>query len=117
MAPDQYKFQMAIHDFQSARQKAGVPEILARIAGKSTHLLSYEEVAEKLRLHARTEGGVQHIPIDAIVGSVGRYSNFTRTFLPRRAGSALHSLHNGQRDALALLDAELRNDASTYPSN
>ncbi len=86
MSPDQYKFQMAIHDFQSARQRAAVQEILARFTGKSNQLLSYEEVAEKLKLHARTERGVQHIPVDAIVGSVGRNTDFTRTFLPRRAG-------------------------------
>ena len=86
MAPDQFKFQMAIQDFQSARQKAGIQEVLARITGKSTRLLSYEEVAEKLKLHARTERGIQQVPLDAIVGSVGRYTDFTRTFLPRRAG-------------------------------
>ena len=86
MAPDQYKFQMAIHDFQSARQKAGIQEVLARVTGKSAQLLSYEDVAEKLKLRARTERGIQHIPLDAIVGSVGRNTDFTRTFLPRRAG-------------------------------
>jgi len=86
MAPDQYKFQMAIHDFQAARQRAAVQEILARFTGKSAQLLSYEDVAEKLKLHARTDRGVQHIPLDAIVGSVGRNTEFTRTFLPRRAG-------------------------------
>ena len=69
MPADQYKFQMAIHDFQSARQKAAVQEILARVTGKSTELLSYEDVAEKLKLHVRTDRGVQHIPLDAIVGS------------------------------------------------
>ena len=84
--PDQYKFQMAIQDFQSARQKAAVQEILARVTGRSTQLLSYEEVAEKLKLRARMDRGVQHIPLDAIVGSVGRNTEFTRTFLPRRAG-------------------------------
>ena len=83
MQPDQYKFQMAIHDFQTARQRAAIQEILARVTGKSTQLLSYEDVAEKLKLHARTERGLQNIPLDAIVGSVGRYTDFTRTFLPR----------------------------------
>ena len=86
MQPDQYKFQMAIHDFQSARQRAAIQEILARVTGKSTQLLSYEDVAQKLKLHARTERGVQHIPLDAIIGSVGRNTDFTRTFLPRHAG-------------------------------
>ncbi|MDQ2690648.1 MAG: universal stress protein, partial [Chloroflexota bacterium] len=73
------------HDFQTARQRASIQEVLARITGKPTELLSYEEVAEKLKLHIRSEGGVQQIPLDAIVGSVGRYTDFTRTFLPRRA--------------------------------
>ena len=85
MPPDQYNFQRAIHDFQSARQKAAIQEVLSRITGKSTQLLSYDEVADKLKLRARTERGVQHIPVDAIVGSVGRDTDFTRAFLPRRA--------------------------------
>ena len=85
MQPNQYKLQMAIHDFHSARKRAAIQEILARITGRSTQLFSYEDVAQKLKLRIRTERGVQHIPLDAIVGSVGRYTDFTRTFLPRRA--------------------------------
>jgi nucleotide-binding universal stress UspA family protein len=85
MSPDPYKIQMAIQDFQSARQKAGMQEILARLRGKSNQLLSYDEVAEKLNLRARAESGTRTIPLDAIVGSVGRYTDFTRTFLPLRA--------------------------------
>jgi nucleotide-binding universal stress UspA family protein len=73
----------AIQDFQEARQRAAIQEILARITGKSNRLLSYDDVAEKLKLRARTERGVRIIPLDAIVGSVGRYTEFTRTFLPR----------------------------------
>jgi len=84
MSPSQFGIQSAIQDFQAARQRASVQEILARITGKSNQLLSYEEVAEKLKLRIRTERGVQHIPVDSIVGSVGRYTDFTRTFLPRR---------------------------------
>jgi len=84
MSPSQFGIQSAVQDFQAARQRASVQEILARFTGKSTQLLSYDEVAEKLKLRVRTERGVQHIPIDAIVGSVGRYTDFTRTFLPRR---------------------------------
>lgn len=85
MSPDSYKLHLAIQDFQAARQKAGMQEILARLRGKSNQLLSYDEVAEKLNLHARTERGTRMIPVDAIIGSVGRYTDFTRTFLPRRA--------------------------------
>lgn len=85
MSSNAFKYHAALHDFQSARQRAAVQEILARLTGKSTQLLSYDEVAEKLKLQVRTERGLQQIPLDAIVGSVGRYTDFTRTFLPRRA--------------------------------
>ncbi|MGE5641915.1 MAG: universal stress protein, partial [Byssovorax cruenta] len=84
MSSNRYNFQMAIHDFYSARQRASIQEILARLRGKPTELLSYDEVAEKLKLRVRTERGTQNIPVDSIVGSVGRYTDFTRTFLPRR---------------------------------
>jgi len=84
MSPNPIQFHAAIQDFQSARKKAAVQEILARITGKSAQLLSYDDVAEKLKLHIRTERGTKDIPLDAIVGSVGRYTDFTRTFLPRR---------------------------------
>ena len=77
-------FHSAVQDFYSARQRASIQEVLARITGKSTRLLSYDDVAEKLKLRARSDRGVKWIPIDAIVGSVSRYSDFTRTFLPRR---------------------------------
>ena len=85
MPPNSLKYRMAIQDFQSARQRAAVQGILSRFTGKSNQLLSYDDVAEKLRLRVRTERGIQQIPLDAIVGSVGRYSDFTRSFLPRRA--------------------------------
>ena len=84
MFPDGHRFSKAIDDFYSARQMAGIQEVLARLTGKSTELLSYEEVAEKLKLRIQFERGIKMIPLNAIVGSVGRYSEFTRTFLPRR---------------------------------
>jgi len=77
-------YSSAILDFREARQQAALQEVLARLTGKSNELLSYEEVARKLKLLARTERGVQMIPLNAIVGSVGRYNDFTRTFLPRQ---------------------------------
>jgi len=82
MTPSQFEFNRAIRDFQAARQKAAVQEVLARITGKSNRLLSYEEVAEKLKLRARTERGMRTVPLDSIVGSVGRTAEFSRAFLP-----------------------------------
>lgn len=78
-----HNYQTALHDFGDARAKASMQEVLARLTGKSNELLSYEEVAEKLKLSARSERGITEIPLKAIVGSVGRYTDFTRSFLPR----------------------------------
>lgn len=74
----------AVNDFYRLRNQATLKEIIARFSGKSTELLSYEEVRQKLRARKVVERGLQDIPLDAIVGSVGRYSDFTRDFLPRR---------------------------------
>ncbi len=82
MSYDPQKYRSALFDFRSARQRAALEEILARLTGKSNRLLSYEEVAQKLRLADRSDRGVRQIPLDKIVGSVGRYSDFTRSFLP-----------------------------------
>lgn len=45
-------------------------------------LLSFEDVQQKLRLNQNAYRGLQQVPLSQIVGSVGRYHDFTRTFLP-----------------------------------
>ena len=76
------KYITAIQDFRRARNQVFLKELLARFTGRSTELLSYEEVRQKLRGFASSEIGLEDIPLDAIVGSVGRYNDFTRDFLP-----------------------------------
>src|SRR5215217_9541335 len=77
-------YHLAVQDFQSAHLRGKLQGVLARITGRSNELLSYEEIASKLKLQGRSDKGIQMIPVDAIIGSVGRYTDFTRTFLPRR---------------------------------
>ncbi len=80
-----YNAPRTVQDFIDARRRAGREMILARLAGRSTDLLSYEDVRAKL--HAIESSGqvLREIPLDAVVGSVGRYSDFTRGFLPKRS--------------------------------
>jgi nucleotide-binding universal stress UspA family protein len=84
MTDNPLNYRDALQDFNNARRKAAMQEVLARLTGKSNELLSYEEVAKKLKLNVRTERGVHEIPVKAIVGSLGRYTEFTRSFLPRK---------------------------------
>lgn len=81
-------YRSAIQDFHDARQRAALQNVLARLTGQSTALLSYEDVYRKLRASGSAERGRQEIPLDAIIGSVGRYTDFTRTFLPRQETDA-----------------------------
>src|SRR5687767_10880439 len=76
-------FHSAIQDFHQARQRADLQTVLARLRGQSTALLSFDEVYRKLRASGSAERGRREIPLDAIIGSVGRYTDFTRSFLPR----------------------------------
>lgn len=45
-------------------------------------LLSFEEVRHKLKIRGQHYTGIKAIPIDEIAGSVGRYQEFNRAFLP-----------------------------------
>lgn len=74
----------AVQDFRRARRQAALEDIMGRLTGKSIGLLSYEEVRDKLKAHKAARRGLEEIPIDAIIGSVGRYTDFTRDFLPRQ---------------------------------
>ena len=75
----------AIEDFHRARRKAMMEQVLARLTGQSADLLSFEEVRRRLRANRQVDLGLQAVPLDAIVGSVGRYRDFTRTFLPKES--------------------------------
>ncbi len=74
----------AAQDFRRARRKADIQEVLARLSGNPTSLLSFEDVRKKLKAEEAESRTLKEIPLSAIVGSVGRYKDFTRSFLPRR---------------------------------
>lgn len=78
----------AVQDFHRARRRAAMQELIGRLTGEPVDLLSYEEVRQRLKANARAERGLRDIPISAIIGSVGRYNDFTRDFLPRQVSDA-----------------------------
>lgn len=72
----------AVQDFQWARQQAILREVVARLKGESTELLSFDEVRQKLKAQIGPKKVLKEIPISAIIGSVNRYEDFSRDFLP-----------------------------------
>jgi nucleotide-binding universal stress UspA family protein len=74
----------AIDDFTRARRRADLEKIVASFTGKSADLLSFEEVRKNVRGVRGNRKVLKDVPLDSIVGSVGRYEDFTRDFLPRK---------------------------------
>ncbi len=75
-------------DFNHARFKAFMNSVWAVIAGRPNKLLSFDEVKEKLRLGGPIYGGVKTIRVDQVVGSLNRYQDFDRAFLPTQSETA-----------------------------
>ncbi len=73
-------------DFSRARRKAFLRRIGAylRRDPASNQLLSFEEVKGALGLVSQNYLGMREVPVDKIVGSVGRHRDFDRAFLPSK---------------------------------
>ena len=69
-------------DFQRARFKAFMNRVWATLSGKPTTLLSYDDIKEKLHIGGPIYRGVQTVRVDQIAGSLNRYHEFDRVFLP-----------------------------------
>lgn len=81
--PNSINYSKAVSDFHEARRKAELQIILDRLRGESNRLLSFEAVRQAMKAVEGNQRKLKEIPLDAIIGSVGRYSDFTRDFLPR----------------------------------
>jgi len=73
-----------VEDFRRARRRAGLQSVLAQLTGQSVELLAYDDVRRKLHGVESATVRRQEVPLDAIVGSVGRHRDYDRTFSPLR---------------------------------
>ncbi len=76
--------QKASQDYERALFKAAWRKILAGLKGESNELLPFEQVREQLPFRGQHYIGMKEVPVDKIVGSMGRYRDFDRAFLPRQ---------------------------------
>ncbi len=71
-------------DFDTARRKAFWHETFSHLSNRPNRLLSWDKVRGKLGIRGQVYRGVQTVPVSKIIGSVGRYRDFDRAFLPRQ---------------------------------
>ena len=69
-------------DFARVRSRAFLKDLLAMFSGKRDNLLPYDQVKETLRIGGPIYRGVRTVEVARIVGSVNRYRDFDRAFLP-----------------------------------
>src|SRR5512140_3377883 len=75
-------------DFSHARFKAFMNNVWAVLARQPNTLLSFDAIKEKLRVGGPIYGGVKTVPVEQIVGSLNRYQDFDRVFLPTQSETA-----------------------------
>jgi len=71
--------------FDEARRAAVIQDLLRVLRGKPIGLLPFDAVREGLRLEHIVDHGVREVPLERIVGTLGkeREREFNRAFLPR----------------------------------
>jgi hypothetical protein len=86
--------QLVRSDFSRARFKAFLNHVRSVVSGRPTTLLSYDDVKAELHIGGPIYRGVRTVRLDEIVGSLNRYHQFDRAFLPveDRIGSRWQSV-------------------------
>ena len=74
--------QTANQDFERAVMRGFFRKVLSLLTGANNELLRYDEVREQIPIRGQHYLGVKQVPIEKIVGSMGRYHDFDRAFLP-----------------------------------
>ncbi|MCY4465798.1 MAG: transcriptional regulator [Chloroflexi bacterium] len=90
-----------VYKFQAIQNRVFWQELLSHLTGRHSELMNFDEVRSRLHLHEEHYEGVRDIPLENIVGSVGRYKDFTATFLPKNSKlkerwSRVYALANSQ---------------------
>lgn len=75
-------------DFRRARSKSFLRKIWSLVSGEETDLMAWDEVRDKLKLRGFIRRGIQEVPVERIMGSVGRYQDFDNAFLPIQENSS-----------------------------
>lgn len=72
----------AQNEFERARRQAEIDRLGAWLRGRDDRLLPFDTIRRNLRQQSPLYRGIHQVALDEIVGSVGRYDEMTRQFLP-----------------------------------
>jgi hypothetical protein len=75
--------QQARKDFDRAHFKAFINATFSRLRRTNNDLLPFDEIRRNIPWRGQADLGYVEVPLDHIIGSVGRYQDFDRAFLPK----------------------------------
>lgn len=82
--PDNLTANQAMEDFSRAKRRAHFNSFFNTLQWKNSDLLSLYEVTKIIKPRKETYLGMQTIPVNKIIGSEGRYRDFSSAFLPKK---------------------------------
>lgn len=81
---DSYVREQASQDFEKARSKALLTDILAVLKPEKKELLSFYDIKNLVKPKKQTYRGMKAVNLSDIVGSEDRYQDFNQAFLPKK---------------------------------
>jgi hypothetical protein len=75
-------------DFERARTKAFLRDVLSLFRRQPNTLIPYSDIRQRLTLEGESYRGLREVPVSQIIGSVDRFRDFDRRFLPRQRHTA-----------------------------
>ena len=84
MGTSDFLSQQSAEDFNKAKNRAKMQSLFNKLTWKNSDLLSLYEVTKIIKPKKETYLGMRTIEIDRIIGSEGRYRDFSYAFYPKR---------------------------------
>ncbi|WP_320129151.1 transcriptional regulator [uncultured Sphaerochaeta sp.] len=97
-------FMESSEDFEKARNRGRMQSLMSSLAWKNSDLLSLYAVTEMIKPKNETYLGMRTIPIANIIGSEGRYHDFSLAFYPKKEllRSRWQSIDRASKDYIIL---------------
>jgi hypothetical protein len=78
------KSESSNQEFEDARFKSMLNTLKYILIGRNNELLSFEKIKKDFGLYKQNYLGFQTVEVDKIIGSMDRYNDFDKFFLPRK---------------------------------
>ncbi len=106
----------AKNDFEVALRKGFWRSVISWFTHSQNDLLPFDQIRKSLPVRGQHDIGNQQVELDKIVGSIGRYQDFDRAFLPRRTNTRgrWESIDKAHLQDISLPPIELYKVGSVY---